>query len=85
MEQSCLSLDGIIQEGPHKPFVRLIDFGESSLVFNLLFWSNDIFRVEQIKNQLRLNILEAFNREGIQIPFPQRDININRSLKNEKA
>ncbi len=39
-----------------KPFVRLIDFGNSSVDLLLLFWSDEIFRVENIKSQIRIII-----------------------------
>jgi small-conductance mechanosensitive channel len=58
------------------PFVRFTDFGESSLDFELFFWSIETFRVENIKSELRYKIFSAFARNNIQIPFPQRDIHI---------
>ena len=58
------------------PFVRFNDFGDSSLDFELFFWTTDSFRVENIKSDLRYKINEQFARNGIQIPFPQRDVYI---------
>ncbi|MBN2212902.1 MAG: mechanosensitive ion channel [Bacteroidales bacterium] len=58
------------------PFVRFTDFGESSLDFELFFWSTETFRVENIKSELRYEIFNAFARNKIQIPFPQRDVHI---------
>lgn len=58
------------------PFVRFTDFGDSSLDFELFFWSTDTFRVENIKSELRYEIFRAFAKNKIQIPFPQRDIHI---------
>ena len=59
-----------------KPFVRFKNFGESSLEFQLLFWTTDTFSVENIKSQIRYKINAAFKVQGVQIPFPQRDIHI---------
>ena len=59
-----------------QPFVRFIDFGNSSLDFQLYFWSTETFRVEFIKSELRYKIDAAFRENGIHIPFPQRDIHI---------
>ncbi len=60
-----------------KPFVRFLNFGESSLDFQLFFWSSENFLAENIKSDIRFTINEAFNRNNIRIPFPQRDVYIN--------
>lgn len=60
----------------HFPFVRFIDFGESSLKFELYFWTTNIFNVEFTKSDLRFAIDRKFREQGITIPFPQRDIHI---------
>jgi len=59
-----------------KPFVRLVDFGDSSLKLQLFFWTEDVFRVEQVKSDIRVNIHEEFAALNIKIPFPQRTIHI---------
>lgn len=59
-----------------KPFVRFNDFGESSLDFQLYFWTYNSFWVENIKSDLRFAIDEAFRKHKIQIPFPQRDVHM---------
>jgi small-conductance mechanosensitive channel len=59
-----------------KPFVRFNDFGNSSLDFQLFFWTTDTFNVEFIKSEIRYKIDAAFRKNGIHIPFPQRDIHI---------
>ena len=60
----------------HEPFVMFRDFGESSLDFQVYFWTNEAFRVERIKSDLRFKINEVFKQNNIQIPFPQRDLHI---------
>lgn len=59
-----------------KPFVRFNDFGNSSLDFQLYFWTENSFRVENIKSILRFAIDEQFRSHSIRIPFPQRDVHI---------
>lgn len=56
------------------PTVRLLDFGDSSLDFDLLFWSRDLVRIEDIKSDLRFAIDSAFRKAKVEIPFPQRDL-----------
>jgi len=58
------------------PKVRLINFGNSSLDFELLFWSTDVFSIEFIKSEIRLDMLKEFGKLGIVIPFPQQDIHV---------
>jgi small-conductance mechanosensitive channel len=58
------------------PFVRFIDFGNSSLDFQLYFWTSNSFGVEHIKSDLRFEIHDALSQNGIRIPFPQRDVHI---------
>lgn len=62
------------------PFVRFNNFGESSLDFQVFFWTTDTFRVEDLKSDIRYEIDKAFRINGVRIPFPQRDLHI----KSEK-
>lgn len=64
-----------------KPFVRFVNFGDSSLDFQLYFWTDKTFRVENIKSSLRFRIDAAFRKNNIRIPFPQRDVHF---FKEEK-
>jgi small-conductance mechanosensitive channel len=59
-----------------EPRVRFTDFGNSSLDFQLLFYTNETFRVEDIKSDLRFQIDEAFRKNKVRIPFPQRDVHL---------
>lgn len=59
-----------------KPFVRFNNFGDSSLEFQVYFWVKQSFWVENIKSEMRYSIDDAFRANGVQIPFPQRDLHI---------
>lgn len=65
------SMAEIITAEKYRPFVRFTDFGDSSLQFELIFWSNNLFRIENTKSNLRFKIREEFESNGIIIPFPQ--------------
>jgi small-conductance mechanosensitive channel len=58
------------------PIILFKDFGESSLDFELIFWSSQLFIIEQTKSEIRFMIDDAFRENNIQIPFPQRDIHV---------
>lgn len=57
-----------------KPFVRFADFGNSSLDFELHFWTFDVFGVLNTQSDLRFEINKAFREHKVEIPFPQRDL-----------
>ena len=59
-----------------KPTVQFMEFGDSSLNFRLLVWSEKPRRHLLVKSAIRYNILRLFKEAGIEIPFPQRDINL---------
>jgi small-conductance mechanosensitive channel len=54
--------------------VRLIRFGNSSLDFQLLFFSKNVFIIEKIKSDIRKIISRKFDENKITIPFPQMDL-----------
>ncbi|MBX2941331.1 MAG: mechanosensitive ion channel [Cyclobacteriaceae bacterium] len=58
------------------PFVRFVDFGDSALLFDVYFWSVDIFPIENVKSDMRYLINKRFREQNISIPFPQRDLHI---------
>ena len=66
-----------------KPRLRFLAFGESSLNFDLLAWNRDPLRQVEIKSDVHYLIEANFRRYQIEIPFPQRDINI-RATQLEK-
>ena len=55
---------------------RLSDFGNSSLDFTLLFSSVNIFNIERVKSDIRIDIEKKFRLHGISIPFPQMDVHM---------
>jgi len=55
---------------------RLLNFGNSSLDFQLLFFSENIFRIEKVKSDIRKIINQKFIENNITIPFPQMDIHL---------
>lgn len=64
-----------VLESP-EPFVRFEDYGDSALLFSVYFYTNEIFRVENIKSELRIEIFKALKENNITIPFPQRVLHI---------
>lgn len=55
---------------------RLVNFGNSSLDFQVLFFSQNIFRISKVKSDIRRNISQKFAENNIAIPFPQMDLHL---------
>ena len=68
------SHDGIL-ETPD-PIVYFMEFGASSLDFELRCYLADVGNGMSVKSDLRYAIFAALNKEGISIPFPQQDVHI---------
>ncbi len=67
--------EGVLKNPP--PFVRLSEFGENGLLFCLLVWTQDYTsRTGVLKSLLNFKVLKLFRENGIQIPFPQREVHI---------
>jgi potassium efflux system protein len=58
------------------PEVRLEDFGDSALGFALLCWIAHARDDLRVGSALRFAIEKAFRRDGIEIPFPQREVHV---------
>ena len=65
------------------PFVRFINFGDSSLDFELLVWIPDSFLRFDVTSDLYFMIWEKFAEYNIKIPFPQRDVHHFYPQQNE--
>ena len=62
-----------------KPFVRFLDFGSSSLDFEIHFLSKEVWRIEFVKSRMRFAIDQKFREHNVTIPFPQRDLHVQSS------
>ncbi|MCY3998037.1 MAG: mechanosensitive ion channel [Flavobacteriaceae bacterium] len=57
-----------------RPIVLFDDFGDSALIFKLIFAVKDSFFSHIVQSDIRYLIFEKFSLEGITIPFPQRTL-----------
>ncbi len=55
---------------------RLVNFGNSSLDFQVLFFTKNIFRISKMKSDIRRIISKKFAENNITIPFPQMDLHL---------
>ena len=68
---------GLVEKDP-KPQVMFVEFGDSTLMFELRFWV-DVGKANaaQVSSDLRQMIVGSFAEHGIIIAFPQRDIRLH--------
>lgn len=59
---------------------RLVNFGDSSLDFQVLFYSSTIFGSDRMRSDIRRVINQKFIENNITIPFPQMDVHIKSNL-----
>ena len=76
----------VIKGNPHLPdfCALLLDFGDSSLDFELRVLIPDINRRRYVTSETNRAINAAFNKLGIEISFPQRDVHFRGPLQIER-
>ncbi len=67
-----------------QPMVLFLNFGDSSLDFQLRVWIADFNDRRIIQSALIREIDRQFRADGVEIPFPQRDLHL-RSVDGEAA
>jgi Small-conductance mechanosensitive channel len=66
------------------PAIQFAGFGDFALLFEVKVFVADVLTGGGVKNDLRLAIFDRFKEEGIEIPFPQQDMNVHfRDLPEE--
>jgi len=58
------------------PLITFDQFGDSSLNFTLRFWSS-LDSWLQVRSELNKQIAREFEENGIEMPFPQRDLHLH--------
>jgi potassium efflux system protein len=66
------------------PRVYFVGFGDSSLDFNLYVYSRQLSDRMPLKHAVHDEIWAALRKNGIEIPFPQRDLYV-KSLNIDDA
>ena len=61
-----------------EPKCLVIGFGDNSIDLELRFWIDDPSNgVGNVRSEVLLAVWDRFQKEGIDIPFPQRDIHVS--------
>ena len=83
LEASADQQPNVLKNPP--PSARFLDFGDSALLFEILFYTEESFLVEFIKSDIRIAIDKAFRQQSVTIPFPQRDLHIISDKRRGKS
>lgn len=60
-----------------KPIARLVELGDSSIKMELWIWIADAEAgIKNVKSDVLFRICDLFEENGIEFPFPQRDVHI---------
>jgi potassium efflux system protein len=59
-----------------RPVVFALEFGDSSINFELKFWIDDPLIGKRVISSLICDIWKAFKKNHIEIPYPQRDLHL---------
>src|SRR5690348_16170842 len=62
-----------------QPTVQLLKFGDYSLDFRLLVWTNQPRRHVQIRSDINFRIAELFRERSIKIPYPTQEFLLKRT------
>jgi small-conductance mechanosensitive channel len=71
-----LHVDGVLKDPA--PDVFVLEYGDSSVVYQLRFWIDDYARRTRIESEVMRAIWYHLKRNGISVPYPTQDIVIHR-------
>ncbi|MEL4898428.1 mechanosensitive ion channel family protein [Crocosphaera sp. Alani8] len=63
-----------------RPVAFALEFGDSSINFELKFWLDDPLVTKRVTSSLICDIWREFKKSSIEIPYPQRDLHIINGL-----
>jgi small-conductance mechanosensitive channel len=79
-EESAKKVERVIDAPP--PVCLLVSFGDNSVDLEIRVWISDPHNgLSNIKSLILLKIWEAFHENGIEIPYPQRDLHIKNPIE----
>ena len=83
-EELALTIDRVLQSP--EPRCNLMEFGDNSINFDLRFWINDPANgSSNVRSDVLMAIWDMLEEEGIEIPFPQRDVHIKSAPENARG
>lgn len=72
------------RDASRAPVVLLVDFGASSVDFEVSIWTQDVWGMRRGQSELRKAIWAALRRASVDIPFPQLDVHFDAPSRGER-
>jgi MscS family membrane protein len=61
-----------------EPVVYFLEFGASSVNFELDLWTSDVTKTSDIRDAVNMRIAERFAEEKIDTPTPEREVQLKK-------
>lgn len=72
--QAAASVPGVLEKPTPEVFVNA--FEDSSVLYELRVWTDDVAQAPRVASEIRARIWEEFRKEGITIPYPIRTLEL---------
>jgi hypothetical protein len=79
IRETVASIPNVASE--RTPIARIGDFADSSVIYEILYWTKDYMWVPDIDAQIRQHVWYIYRRSEIDIPFPMRHVLLERQAK----
>jgi len=77
--EAAMGVDAVLRDPP--PVVRLKAFGDSAIEFEVLGWTRELLQARgEFISRVNYAVHDALKKNGIEIPFPQRDLHLKTSV-----
>lgn len=72
LEAAARESEGVLPSPP--PDARVLDFGDSAIIYKVKFWINDPRQHDEIEHFVRVSLWYRLKEKGYAIPFPIRTV-----------
>ncbi|MBX3001636.1 MAG: mechanosensitive ion channel [Caldilineaceae bacterium] len=76
---AAINRHGLILKEP-APLVFFTGYGDSSLNFEVMVWVDDLSHRGSVRSDLHFMIWREFQKRGLEMPYPQRDLHLRSSV-----
>jgi small-conductance mechanosensitive channel len=63
----------------------LLRYDDSAIIYSIRYWIEDPMNGISVASQVGIAIWNAFSREGIEIPYPQRVLHMDSTVSNART
>ncbi len=75
LEEAAEQTPGVLKAP--QPDVRTKEYGDSAVTYEVKYWLRDYADLEEIADGFMTRVWYAFDRRGIEMPFPTRNVNLH--------